>query len=132
MMKKPIVKFSLSCDDVIVHENKKISLIGVFEQITTTAFPLRFPKFALITRWSGGEGEFTLRIRLLDPQKKKALEESKGIKVEFKSEGHYHNDILYLGDAEFEAPGVYWIESSVDGESVHYEPLNLVHKKVIE
>jgi hypothetical protein len=124
-MKQPRIKASLICDEAIKDANGKVSLIGLFENINSSRFPAQHPRFAVFNRWGGGLGKFTLQIRLLDPNKKKVVDESRPQEVDFPDEQHLHNDIFYLVNALFENPGTYWIESLLDGIPVHYEPLSI-------
>ena len=117
--------FSLSCDDVIIDQHGKKSIIGIFDNINSTNFRARHPKFALISRWTGPKGKFTFQTRLLDPSKKKVIEDSNPHEVEFPQEKNTHDDIFYLVNTLFESPGVYWIESLANGERFGLEPLNV-------
>lgn len=122
----PTVKLLACCDDVIRHaDNNKMSLIGLFENINAPSFPTVHSKFAVVSRWSGGEGPFTLQVRLLDPTRVEVISQSDPNVAIFPDKNHVHHHTLYLQNTVFNIPGVYWIQALLDGDPVQEEPLNL-------
>jgi hypothetical protein len=66
MAPRPSVKAILICDQII-HEfgtNKK-SLIGIFEDIHGTQFPLRYPRIAVYVNLTDAHGPYVLELRLV-------------------------------------------------------------------
>ncbi len=121
---KPRLSYTLLCDDVRQELGGKFSLMGLFESIYANAFPAVHPRFAIVNEWTGGKGEFLVRIRLLSPDKKETLSESES-KISLFSETQRHRDISVRFNTTFPVQGTYWIEALVDGERVGLIPLHL-------
>lgn len=121
---KPKLLFTLLCDDVRQELGGKFSLMGLFESIYANAFPAVHPRFAIVNEWTGGLGEFTVRIRLLSPDKETVISESEAV-IKLYSETQRHRDISLRFNTQFTTPGTYWIETVVDGERVGLVPLSV-------
>ncbi len=121
---KPRLSYTILCDDVRQELGGKFSLMGLFESIYANVFPAVHPRFAIVNEWTGGKGEFSVRIRLLSPDKKDVLSESES-KINLFSETQRHRDISVRFNTTFPTPGTYWIEALVDGDRAGLAPLHL-------
>ncbi len=119
---KPRLNFTLLCDDVRQELGGKFSLMGLFENIYANVFPAVHPRFAIVNEWIGGKGEFTIKIRLLAPNKEDVLSESES-KISLFSETQRHRDISVRFNTTFNMPGTYWIETLIDGDRAGLIPL---------
>lgn len=119
---RPSLVHTILCDDVRQEIGGKFSLMGMFEGISASVFPVTHPRFAIWNEWAGGRGEFTARIRLLTPDRAKVLSESES-RITFHSETQRHRDISVRFNTVFPGPGTYWIEMSLNGEAVALVPL---------
>jgi hypothetical protein len=102
----------------------KFSLMGLFESIYANSFPALHHRFAIVNEWTGGKGEFTVRIRLLAPDGQQVISESE-TKISLFNETQRHRDISIRNNTTFKAPGAYWIEMLLDGERAGIVPLSL-------
>lgn len=121
---KPRLSYTLLCDDVRQELGGKFSLMGLFEGIYASAFPTLHHRFAIVSEWTGGRGEFLSRIRLLTPDKQQVLSESEA-KIALFSENQRHRDISMRFNTTFTVPGTYWVETLLDGERVGIIPITL-------
>ncbi len=121
---KPRLSFTLLCDDVRQEMGGKFSLMGLFESISSHSFPALHHRFAIMNEWTGGKGDFTVRIRLLTPDQAQVLSESE-TKLSLFSETQRHRDISIRYNTTFKVPGTYWIETLLDNERVGLAPLVL-------
>lgn len=119
---KPKLNYTILCDDVRQEMGGKFSLMGLFESIYANTFPAVHPRFAIVNEWTGGKGEFQLKIRLLSSTKKEVLSESEA-SMNLYSETQRHRDISVRFNTTFAAPGTYWIEMLVDGQQAGLVPL---------
>ncbi len=119
---KPRLNYTIICDDVRQEMGGKFSLMGLFESIYAGTFPALHNRFAIVNEWSGGKGEFTVRIRLLAPDQKQVLSESEA-KLSLFNETQRHRDISIRYNTTFKVPGTYWIEMLIDGEQAGIIPL---------
>lgn len=115
---KPQLNYTLLCDDVRQELGGKFSLMGLFEAIYANTFPAVHPRFAIVNEWSGGKGEFHVKIRLLDTDKKKVVSESETAITLF-SESQRHRDISIRFNTTFPEAGTYWIETLVDDKQIN-------------
>ncbi len=121
---KPRLSYTLLCDDVRQEMGGKFSLMGLFESIYANVFPAVHNRFAIVNEWTGGKGEFTVRIRLLAPNAKDVLSESES-KLNLFSETQRHRDISVRFNTTFAAQGTYWVETLLDNERVGLTPLHV-------
>jgi hypothetical protein len=119
---KPRLNFTLICDDVRQEMGGKFSLMGLFESIYSSTFPALHHRFAIVNEWSGGKGEFSIRIRLLTPDRAQVLSESES-RLSLFNESQRHRDISIRYNTTFKVPGTYWVETLVDGEQAGVIPL---------
>lgn len=121
---KPRLNYTILCDDVRQELGGKFSLMGLFESIYANAFPAVHPRFAIVNEWTGGKGDFKLKIRLLTPNKQEVLSESEAVLKLF-SETQRHRDISVRFNTSFNSPGTYWVEMLLDDERINLVPLPL-------
>jgi hypothetical protein len=121
---KPRLNYTLLCDDVRQEMGGKFSLMGLFESIYANTFPALHHRFAIINEWTGGKGEFTVKIRLLAPDGQQVISESE-TKINLFNETQRHRDISIRNNTTFKTPGTYWIETLLDNERAGITPLSL-------
>jgi hypothetical protein len=119
---KPRLNYTLICDDVRQEVGGKFSLMGLFESIYANSFPAVHYRFAIVNEWSGGKGDFTVRIRLLAPDQMQVLSESQ-TKLSLFDETQRHRDISIRFNTTFKLPGTYWVETLLDDEQAGIIPL---------
>jgi hypothetical protein len=121
---KPRLTYTILCDDVRAELGGKYSLMGLFESIYSNSFPALHHRFAIVNEWTGGKGEFLVKIRLLSPDRKQILSESE-TRLNLYSETQRHRDISVRFNTTFSVPGTYWVETVMDDECVSIIPLTL-------
>ena len=124
MKVKPMLGYTILCDDVRQEMGGKFSLMGLFESIYANSFPAVHPRFAIVNEWTGGKGEFKVRVKLLAPDREQVISESEAAIALF-SETQRHRDISIRFNTKFAVPGTYWIETLLDDERVSLVPLTL-------
>lgn len=121
---KPKLSYTIICDDVRQEMGGKFSLMGLFECIYSSSFPTLHPRFAIVNEWTGGRGDFVVRIRLLAPDREQVISESES-KLSLYNKTQRHRDISIRLNSSFKVPGTYWIETLLDGERVGMVPFPL-------
>lgn len=124
MKTAPKLTFTLLCDDVRQEVGGKYSLMGIFESLYAQKFPVVHPRFALIHEWTGGKGEFSVRVRLLSPDRSQILGETDE-SVVLHNEQQRHRCIALRFNTVFKSPGTYWIETLLDGQQAGLIPLSV-------
>jgi hypothetical protein len=125
---RPSLNFTIICDDVRQEMGGKLSLMGLFENIYAQKFPAVHPRMAILTEWSGGQGEFAIKMRVLAPDGKTVIRETKS-KMTLGGVNYKHRDVSLHLNVEFKAPGTYWVENYLDDELINSIPLNVVQVK---
>jgi len=121
----PDLQSSLICDDVRQERNGKFILIGLFDAIHTENFPSTFAKLCLVTRWCSGEGTFTQRSRIINPDQKTVLAEGKDVRVNLPSPEAAATSVEVFINVAFPQPGVYWVEILIEGDLKIRYPLRV-------
>jgi hypothetical protein len=125
---KPSLAYTIICDDIRQEAGGKISLMGLFENIYATNFPVLHPRLALMSEWSDGRGDFAVVTRILSPDRKTVLRETMS-KISLNDPQYKHRDISLHLNIELQTPGTYWIEYYLDNELISSIPLQVVHVK---
>ena len=121
---KPRLSYTILCDDVRQEMGGKFSLMGLFESIFANTFPALHHRFAIVNEWTGGKGQFQVRIRLLAPDREQVLSESEA-RINLFNESQRHRDISIRFNTTFAVPGTYWVEMLLDEERAGLFPLSL-------
>jgi hypothetical protein len=122
---RPSLNFTLLCDDVRQELGGKISLMGIFENIYAAHFPAVQPRLAILNEWSDGKGEFDAVLRILSPDRKTVLRETR-TNLRLTDARYRHRDVSIHLNIEFREPGTYWVETSVDGVLINSLPLPVI------
>jgi hypothetical protein len=125
---KPTLAYTIVCDDVRQEAGGKISLMGLFENIFATNFPVLHPRLAVMSEWSDGRGDFSVTTKILTPDRKTILRETSS-KISLRDTANKHRDISVHLNIELKAAGTYWIEHYLDNELISSLPLHVVHVK---
>ena len=111
----PDLQAAIVCDDVRQERNGKFMLIGIFDRINVRAFPVRYPRLCVYTRWAAGAGEFTQQTRLLRSDESVLLE-GRPIRFKLADQSHSATNVENFLNLEFLAPETHWIEILLDGD----------------
>ena len=125
---KPVLRFTLLCDDVRQELGGKISIMGLFENLYAQKFPALHPRMAMITEWGEGSGEYEVKTLLRSPDRAQVLRETSS-KLKLAGPKSRHRDVAVHLNVEFKTPGTYWIEYYLGAELVGSVPLNVIQLK---
>lgn len=112
----PDLQACLLCDDVRQERNGKFILIGLFDAINSSQYPLVFPRICLVNRWCGGEGEYHQLSRLLKPDQKTVIVQGQLIPVKLPNAEVIATNVEVFINITFPEAGVYWIEVLLDND----------------
>ncbi|MBN1268189.1 MAG: hypothetical protein JXB04_01260 [Kiritimatiellae bacterium] len=121
----PDLQSSILCDDVRQERNGKFILIGLFDAIAAHNLPVRYPRLFMVTRWCSGQGEFTQRTRILQPDQATVLLEGKNIPVRLPSSEATATNVEVFVNVAFDKEGTHWIEILLDGDLKLRYPLRV-------
>ncbi|MCH8007999.1 MAG: hypothetical protein IIC91_03975 [Chloroflexi bacterium] len=128
------VAFAMLADAANISREGKLNILGAFDRIYGTKFPLHWPRMVLVTRFEASAAEFgsekSLEIITMDADGKKLGKASGKMKIGEGRTGRQIkiNHVLPMG-MTFPAPGEYSIEILVNGESKATVPLEVVQRE---
>lgn len=122
----PSLLFSVMCDDVRREDNGKFILIGLFEAIGASVFPVLHPALYIINCWCSGLGSFKQKTRISD-KNNLVLAEDRETAFSLNDLKSKHKVIARFNNLKFDAPGEYAIEVMLNNELKIRYPL-LVEK----
>lgn len=121
-------------DAANISREGKLNILGAFDRIYGTKFPLHWPRMVLVTRFEASAAEFgsekSLEIITMDADGKKLGKASGKMKIGEGRTGRQIkiNHVLPMG-MTFPTPGEYSIEILVNGESKATVPLEVVQRE---
>ncbi|MEC4675662.1 MAG: hypothetical protein VST72_01890 [Nitrospirota bacterium] len=123
---QPSLHFTIICDDIRQETGGKISLMGLFENIYATKFPVIHPRLAIISEWIEGKGEFDVKTQILSTDRKTVVRQSL-TKIKLNEVNFRHRNVSIHLNINFDSPGTYWIENFLDDELINSIPLRVIH-----
>lgn len=122
----PKVKAFLLCDQVIIGNDGKHSIIGVFQRIHAAQFPVFHPRFGIYIRLGEMQGRYDLTIRFADPAENKTLAEAqlKGIKHERPLDDFESG--VNLPGIELPHEGTFEVQLLANGELINVDTLRAI------
>ncbi len=109
----PDLQSSLFCEDVRQEANGNFIIIGVIGLIRVPKLPVGAAKLCVFNRWTAGVGEFIESTRLLAPDQTTVIKKGE-VKFNLANASHNASNLTVFQNVQFEKPGNYSIEVSVD------------------
>lgn len=111
------VRLAALCDHALVGQDGKVSLLGIFRNISVSALPAQHPRMFLVAILGMETGAHTVVVRLLRPDGQQAMPNPPQISVHA-SPGQDVNVIVELNNMSFATYGVHRFQLSVDDDPV--------------
>jgi hypothetical protein len=124
-MMVPDLQMSVLCDDVRQERSGKFILIGLFDVIGMAQFPALFPRICIVNRWCCGEGRHLEKTRIVSPDGRTVLTESKELAMELPGQEASVTNVEFFLNVKFDTDGVYWVEIILDGDLKLRYPLRV-------
>jgi len=109
----PDLQCSLVCEQVRREANGNFFLIGVMDGLILPKFPIVVPALCVFNRWTSGMGQFVCSLRLVAPDQTSLVQKG-DVKFEMQDPNRNATTLLILQRIQFQEPGLYFIEVSVD------------------
>ncbi len=128
------IAFALLADAANVSREGKLNILGAFDRVYGSKFPLTWPRMVLVTRFEASAAEYgsekTLEIVTLDADGKRLGAATGKMKIGKGQAGRQIkiNHVLPMA-MTFPAPGQYSIEILVNGEPKATVPLDVVQRE---
>jgi hypothetical protein len=118
------VRFATLCDHALVAQDGKVSVLGIFRNISVSNLPAQHPRMYLVAVLDLEMGAHSVVVRLRDPKGAPALAEPPQITVHA-TPGQDVNVIVELNNVAFSTFGVHRFELDVDGQTLESLPLSI-------
>lgn len=119
------IRLAALCDHAIVGQDGKVSLVGIFRNISVSGLPAQHPRLFLVAILGLEVGAHSVVVRLLRPDGEQALPNPPEISVHA-SEGQDVNVIVELNNMSFTTYGTHRFQLSVDGQALGDLPVAIV------
>ena len=119
------IRLAVLCDHAIVGQDGKVSLLGIFRNISVSGLPAQHPRMFLVAILNLEVGAHTVVVRLRSPEGVPAMPNAPEINVHAVA-GQDVNVIVELNNLNFHAYGNYRFDLEVDGSTVGSLPVSVV------
>ncbi|OGY23881.1 MAG: hypothetical protein A2172_05095 [Candidatus Woykebacteria bacterium RBG_13_40_15] len=121
--------YALLCDNAFLSIDKKVNIIGVFETIGASKFPITHPKFVIVGSIAPDKRKFKMSLNIVSEKSKEAILgnlQEREVSLPEESKDQNFNFIIEVVNASFNEPGIYKVEISIDDKVVGEIPFKLV------
>jgi hypothetical protein len=119
------VRLAALCDHALVGQDGKVSLLGIFRNISVSGLPAQHPRMFLVAILGLDAGPHSVVVRLLKPDGQQAMPNPPEISVHA-SAGQDVNVIVELNNMSFTTYGAHRFELSVDDEAIGELPVSIL------
>ena len=122
----PSVVAMLVCDQIITEEGtKKKSLVGVFDNFGSLAFPVLFQRLAVYVKLADAMGDYLFKLRIVK-LKDESLVAEMGIQATIADASQYAELAISMGNLPIQEPGKYEIQMYAGDIYLHRVTMNAV------
>ena len=119
------VRLSALCDHALVGQDGKVSLLGIFRNISVSGLPAQHPRMFLVAILGLDVGPHSVVVRLMRPDGQQAMPNPPEISVHATA-GQDVNVIVELNNMNFTSFGTHKFQISVDGDAVGDLPVSIM------
>lgn len=124
-MSEPEVRIAVVCDHALVGQDGKLSLLGIFRNISVSDLPAQHPRMFLVAVLGLDQGQHAVVVRLLDPEGTPAMPHPPEMTVHSSGAGQDVNVVVELNNLSFTAYGTYQFDLEVDGRTIGALPVSI-------
>ncbi|MGH2378960.1 MAG: DUF6941 family protein [Candidatus Limnocylindria bacterium] len=121
-MAAPEIRIAALCDHALVGQDGKVSLLGIFRNISVSQLPAQHPRMYVVAVLSLDPGPHEVAVRLMRPDGNPAMADVPRISVQA-SGGQDVNVIVELNNLSFQGYGTHRFDLEVDGKPVGSLPV---------
>ncbi len=125
--------YALLCDSAFLSIDRKVNIIGVFETINASSFPVNHSKFVLVGSIIPSKNEFKMAVEIAKAEGKSILNQAqeREVKLPESSETKNFNFIVEIVNTVFPEIGIYNVNLLIDGKVVSSQKLTLAQQETI-
>lgn len=124
-MSEPEVRIAVVCDHALVGQDGKLSLLGIFRNISVSDLPAQHPRMFLVAVLGLDQGQHAVVVRLLDPEGGPAMPHPPEMTVHSSGAGQDVNVVVELNNLSFSSYGTYRFDLEVDGRTITTLPVSI-------
>ena len=119
------MRLAVLCDHALVGQDGKLSLLGIFRNISVSDLPAQHPRMFVVAVLGVDQGQHAVVVRLLDPEGRPAMPHQPEIAVHSSGGGQDVNVVVELNNLSFAAYGNYRFDLEVDGRTIGSLPVSI-------
>jgi hypothetical protein len=119
------IKLAALCDHALVGQDGKVSLMGIFRNISVSGLPAQHPRMFLVAILGLEVGPHSVVVKLLRPDGQQAMPNPPEISVHAAA-GQDVNVIVELNNMSFTTYGMHRFQLTVDGNAIGDLPVAIV------
>ena len=119
------IRLAALCDHALVGQDGKVSLLGIFRNISVSGLPAQHPRMFLVAILSLDVGPHSVVVRLMRPDGQQAMPNPPEISVHATA-GQDVNVIVELNNMNFTTYGTHRFQLSVDGDAIGDLPVSIM------
>ena len=119
------IKLAALCDHALVGQDGKVSLMGIFRNISVSGLPAQHPRMFLVAILGLDVGPHSVVVKLLRPDGQQAMPNPPEISVHAAA-GQDVNVIVELNNMSFTTYGMHKFQLTVDGNAIGDLPVAIV------
>ena len=123
-MTRAELRFGTLCDHAIVGQDGKLSVLGIFRNISVSSLPAQHPRMYVVAVLGLDPGPHDVVVRLMKPDGSPAMADVPRISVQA-SGGQDVNVIVELNNLSFQGYGTHRFDLEVDGSTVGSLPVGI-------
>ena len=125
--------YALLCDSAFLSIDRKVNIIGVFETINASSFPVNHPKFVLVGSMVPSKKEFKMAVEIVKEDGKSILNQSqeRDVKLPGSTDTKNFNFIVEIVNTVFPEMGIYNVNLLIDSKIVSSQKLTLAQQESI-
>jgi hypothetical protein len=124
-MTEPAVRLAVLCDHAIVGQDGKVSLVGIFRNISVSDLPAQHPRMFVVAVLGLDAGAHAVAVRPRDPEGRPAIQHPPEMTVHSSGAGQDVNVIVELNNMSFTSYGEHRFDLDVDGRTVGSLPVSI-------
>ena len=119
------IRLAALCDHALVGQDGKVSLMGIFRNISVSGLPAQHPRMFLVAILGLEVGPHSVVVKLLRPDGQQAMPNPPEISVHAAA-GQDVNVIVELNNMSFTTYGMHRFQITVDGNAIGDLPVAIV------
>ncbi|MHC4132570.1 MAG: DUF6941 family protein [Planctomycetota bacterium] len=107
----PILLTAVVCDTAIIDAlTNKVSIIGIFENLAASKYPVRHPAMTFVCQLTNGRGKMPIEVRIVDVENDEEILFKRNFEVAFTDVRKVENIIFGIRNFMFPHPGEFRLQ----------------------